>query len=113
MALREGWRLAQLSGDLLAFDDAANSDQPPAGAPASTPSAADLALERLEHEQRVADLATLKPRERRELYLKALGYRYEEIDELTGSSFTAVNRRLAEGRAQLRQLAQDRDTRQP
>jgi hypothetical protein len=38
----------------------------------------------------VADLRTLKARERRELQLHALGYRYSEIAELTGSSYTNV-----------------------
>ena len=66
-------------------------------------------LARVEHTQRVADLRALKPRERRDLYLHALGYRYNEIAQATGSSYTAVDRRLKEGRAQLRRLARERE----
>ncbi|MDQ6806358.1 MAG: hypothetical protein M3065_15655 [Actinomycetota bacterium] len=62
-----------------------------------------------EHRERVADLLALKARERRELYLQGAGYSYREICELTGSSYTAVNRRISEGRAQLRRLAGDGD----
>jgi DNA-directed RNA polymerase specialized sigma24 family protein len=45
----------------------------------------------------------LKPRERRDLLLLAGGHSYQQIAELTGSSYTAVNRRINEGRAHLRQ----------
>jgi DNA-directed RNA polymerase specialized sigma24 family protein len=51
----------------------------------------------------------LKPRERRDPYLHALGYRYNEIAESTGSSYTAINRRLTEGRARLRALERTRN----
>jgi DNA invertase Pin-like site-specific DNA recombinase len=44
----------------------------------------------------------LKPREREALYLKGLGYSYNEIARLTGATYTAVNRRITEGRAALR-----------
>src|SRR5262249_39155473 len=39
-----------------------------------------------------------KPQEVRALWLKAMGNSYEEICELTGWSYTKVNRCLAEGR---------------
>jgi RNA polymerase sigma-70 factor, ECF subfamily len=44
----------------------------------------------------------VKPREREALYLKALGYSYQEIARLTDSTYTAVDRRITEGRAVLR-----------
>jgi RNA polymerase sigma factor (sigma-70 family) len=47
-------------------------------------------------------LATLKPQERRALALLAAGLSYAEIGELTGWSYTKVNRCLAEGRSALR-----------
>jgi DNA-directed RNA polymerase specialized sigma24 family protein len=47
-------------------------------------------------------LHTLRQRERLTLYLQALGYRYAEICELTGFSYTAVNRYITEGRRALR-----------
>ena len=79
--------------------------------PADTADPADRALAREQHAQRVNDVARLKPREREALYLKALGHSYEEIAALTNASYTAVNRRISEGRARLRKLARERDTR--
>ena len=61
------------------------------------------------HAQRLADLATIKPHERQALYLKGLGYRYREIMQITGASYTAVNRRITEGRRSLRKLERDRE----
>jgi DNA-directed RNA polymerase specialized sigma24 family protein len=49
-------------------------------------------------------LAQLKPDERRALSLKALGYSYTEIGELTGWTYTKINRCMAEGNARLREL---------
>jgi RNA polymerase sigma factor (sigma-70 family) len=47
-------------------------------------------------------LENLKPAERKALGLLALGYSYREITEITGWSYTKVNRCIAEGRAALR-----------
>jgi RNA polymerase sigma factor (sigma-70 family) len=52
--------------------------------------------ERVAHS--AAALAELKPQERRALALKAEGYSYAEIQELTGWTHTKVNRCMAEGR---------------
>jgi RNA polymerase sigma factor (sigma-70 family) len=49
-------------------------------------------------------LRHLKPQEIRALQLKAEGYRYHEICELTGWSYTKVNRCLTEGRRALRAM---------
>jgi RNA polymerase sigma factor (sigma-70 family) len=46
-------------------------------------------------------LRHLKPQEVRALQLKAEGYRYQEICEITGWSYTKVNRCLTEGRRAL------------
>ena len=73
----------------------------------------DLAAAHLEHAERVADLAALKPAERTALYLQALGYRYHEIAAITDASYTAVNRRLTEGRARLRRIARERESQPP
>jgi RNA polymerase sigma factor (sigma-70 family) len=60
--------------------------------------------ERAERRDRMRLLAGLKPDERRALVLRACGYSYLEIGELTGWTHTKVNRCLAEGRARLRRL---------
>jgi DNA-directed RNA polymerase specialized sigma24 family protein len=49
-------------------------------------------------------MSQLKPQGRRVVGLLALGYSYREIMELTGSTYTKVNRCSAEGRARLREL---------
>jgi len=58
--------------------------------------------ERAERRERVAisaeALALLKPQERRALALKAEGYSYREIMQITGWTYTKVNRCMAEGR---------------
>jgi DNA-directed RNA polymerase specialized sigma24 family protein len=63
----------------------------------------------LEHAADLHALKTLKLPERQGLFLKALGYRYHEIAQLTGSTCTAVNRRLTEGRRRLRELRHNSD----
>jgi DNA-directed RNA polymerase specialized sigma24 family protein len=47
-------------------------------------------------------IRALKPKEREALYLFGLGYSYDEIAQLTQATYTAVNRRITEGRAALR-----------
>jgi RNA polymerase sigma factor (sigma-70 family) len=62
----------------------------------------------IETGQRREDLRQIKPEDRRALYLKGMGYSYAEIMTLTGATYTAVNRRITEGRAELRRLARQR-----
>ena len=50
-------------------------------------------------------LAALKPAERRALSLIAAGYSYSEVGQITGWTYTKINRCLAEGRARMRELA--------
>jgi DNA-directed RNA polymerase specialized sigma24 family protein len=109
-AIREGWRLSAVSRRELVLGgaEASASDIGLLERGRAHSGADEEALGRIEHCERVADLRTLKSRERRELFLQAIGYRYGEIAALTGSSYTAVNRRLAEGRAQLRRLERER-----
>ena len=49
-----------------------------------------------------SQMAELKRDERRAISLIALGYSYSEIGQITGFTYTKVNRCLAEGRAALR-----------
>jgi RNA polymerase sigma factor (sigma-70 family) len=71
---------------------------------ASAPCPAERAERREDSRRRARLLARLKPDQRRALVLKGQGYSYREICELTGWTYTKVNRCLAEGRARLRQL---------
>ena len=83
-----------------------------ASTPSRPPTARDIAdqvAERIQHAQRRQDLATIKPHDRQALYLKGLGYRYREIMQITGASYTAVNRRITEGRRALRKLEHERE----
>jgi DNA-directed RNA polymerase specialized sigma24 family protein len=61
----------------------------------------EVALARVEHEERLAALRRVKPRDRQALFLKGMGYSYREIMEITDATYTAVNRRITEGRAAL------------
>jgi RNA polymerase sigma factor (sigma-70 family) len=65
---------------------------------------ADLA-ERRERVARTREaLQTLKPQELRALTLLAEGYSYAEIGQITGWSYTKINRCLAEGRSRFRSV---------
>jgi RNA polymerase sigma factor (sigma-70 family) len=52
-------------------------------------------------------LSALKPQEVRALTLKAQGYSYAEIGEMTGWSYTKINRCMAEGRKRFLQVFAD------
>ena len=62
----------------------------------------ERALDAELHATRRERFAALKPREQRDMLLKAAGYRYREIATLTSTTRTAVDRHLREGRARLR-----------
>ena len=63
----------------------------------------------IEMRERIAEAAerlrALKPAERRAVGLQAAGCSYEEIQAITGWTYTKVNRCLTEGRARLRERA--------
>jgi DNA-directed RNA polymerase specialized sigma24 family protein len=96
VAIREGWRLASTARELPAgaFQPLAAGERPAAGVlpdpPGDASDPADQAAGRDDHKRRAAALTGLRPRERRELYLQALGYSYDEIAALTDSTYTAV-----------------------
>jgi RNA polymerase sigma factor (sigma-70 family) len=54
-------------------------------------------------------LGQLKPNEHKALGLLAAGYQYREIMEMTGWTYTKVNRLVAEGRDRLRRLSPKAD----
>jgi DNA-directed RNA polymerase specialized sigma24 family protein len=62
----------------------------------------DVVADRVEQATIRTVLGELHWRERRELLLYAHGLSYEEIAEVTGTSYTAVNRWLARGKKALR-----------
>jgi RNA polymerase sigma factor (sigma-70 family) len=105
VAIREAWhrdaRRETPIGGFQGPDRGHGGDQPEPPAHDDR-SAEDRALDHIEHTERISALATLKPSEREALILHGLGYSYHEIARLTGSTYTAVNRRLSEGRAALR-----------
>jgi DNA-directed RNA polymerase specialized sigma24 family protein len=65
---------------------------------------ADRVADKLVHARRLSDLRTIKAQDRQALYLKALGFRYHEIAALLSITYTAVNRRITEGRRRLREV---------
>jgi RNA polymerase sigma factor (sigma-70 family) len=104
VAVHEAWRLTEIGREQLAGPFLPEIDHPdelpePAGH-AADPLELVIAAE-LHHARRVA-FSCLEARERRELLLHAGGYRYHEIAELTGTSYTAVNRWIAQARTRLR-----------
>ncbi len=106
VAIRETWaqarRARELPAGALSSPDADPGElTEPAGAVGDP---VDAALTRDEHDRRVSALQALKPREREALWLYGLGHSYHEIAALTDSSYTAVNRRITEGRARLRDV---------
>ncbi len=70
--------------------------------PAASP--VERLLLRESSHDRLRALARLKPAERRALILFGQGYSYAEIIQITGWTYTKVNRALSEGRARLRVL---------
>jgi RNA polymerase sigma factor (sigma-70 family) len=86
-------------------DCASQLDVEPGELGASYRLAAELAEVTEETETLLGQLAALKRDERQALGLLALGYSYREICEITGWTYTKVNRCLVEGRTRLRQMA--------
>jgi RNA polymerase sigma factor (sigma-70 family) len=106
---RECWaRLRSGSRELL-IAPSANGDDGYDASLAAIPDPSrgpDQLAELSERTAEVRDaLAQLKPDHRRCLVLKGLGYSYEEISEVTGWTYTKVNRCMVEGRAHLRQVS--------
>ncbi len=69
---------------------------------ADGPCSPELALEAREMLELIAELGA---NQRRALSLRAAGYSYRELCDLTGKTYTWANRHLSEGRAALRRLS--------
>lgn len=105
VAVHEAWRLRSTADEQLAgaFNGMPHDHgEMPEPADTEHRGTEDKALDRIEHIERLQVMQLLKRNEREALYLKGVGYTYQEIMRLTGASYTAVNRRIAEGRAALR-----------
>jgi DNA-binding CsgD family transcriptional regulator len=63
----------------------------------------DLELQ-IEARRALAAVGDLRPRQRRYLALFAAGYTYDEIAELSGATYTNVNKHLTRARAGVREL---------
>jgi DNA-directed RNA polymerase specialized sigma24 family protein len=99
VAIREAWRLASIANEIpvgsLHGTMTGHDEELPEPAHLDDRSAEQRALDHIEHHERLAVLATLKPREREALYLLGLGHSYAEIADLSGVN--RCRRRLPRG----------------
>jgi DNA-directed RNA polymerase specialized sigma24 family protein len=107
VAVHEAWRQgstaeATLAGTFIGTLGVHDEGELPEPADTEHLGTEDKVLDRLEHIERFHAMHALKPAQREALYLKGLGYSYQEIMRLTSASYTAVNRRITEGHAALR-----------
>jgi RNA polymerase sigma factor (sigma-70 family) len=75
--------------------------------PSESPEPTDRAASRERVTRSGEALRALKPQELRALTLKAEGYSYTEIGEITGWTYTKINRCMAEGRKRFLQVFAD------
>lgn len=113
VAIREAWRFARAPrqvpvGTFRGADCEAGELPEPLAADGDP---LTLAIASEEHQRRVRQLRKLKPLERRDLFLLALGYTYVEVSEATSQTVARVNRHVASGRATLRRFGAISDRR--
>lgn len=103
VARHEAWRLTRRSQQEIPSDGRANSGEtdfaPRLGERIADPVSLEL---RLEAREALQALACLPERQRRPMALQLAGYSYREICELTGRSYTNVNKHLGRARIALR-----------
>jgi RNA polymerase sigma factor (sigma-70 family) len=104
----EALALRQSRERLLGYSGCGTAEGTAADPVALIPAAGEGPEEQVERREAIARsreaLRALKPAELRALSLRAEGYSYAEIGELTGFSQTKINRVLAEGRDRFRHL---------
>jgi RNA polymerase sigma factor (sigma-70 family) len=104
----EALALRQSRERLLGYSGGSAAEQAAADPVALIPAPGEGPEEQVERREAIARsreaLRALKPAELRALSLRAEGYSYAEIGELTGFSQTKINRVLAEGRDRFRHL---------
>jgi RNA polymerase sigma factor (sigma-70 family) len=104
---REAWRIRKRASRRreLSFDRLQGADSEQSYLelmPSESPGPAELAIRAENLDERQAMLAQLKSDQRRALGLLAAGFSYREICQITGWTYTKVNRSVAEGRVALR-----------
>jgi RNA polymerase sigma factor (sigma-70 family) len=108
VAVREAWRLSRIQRRQPGLEDAVDPDTVmPMGETweAVIPGPADTERE-LEAKRALVVLAELPEKQRRYLALHIGGFRYEEIMEVTGATYTNVNKHLTRARASVRRARQ-------
>jgi RNA polymerase sigma factor (sigma-70 family) len=106
-AQREAWRLWAERGHVIELrDDIFGSGRREAIEPVQP---RDPLTVRESLRERLAAMAELPEADRRLVALRAEGYQYEEIAELTGGTYTSVNRGLARANAALRDRLTDQE----
>jgi DNA-directed RNA polymerase specialized sigma24 family protein len=94
VAVHEAWRLQERRAQEMPLGPYArpvmHDDDAPEPIDAFAVDVETRAVDRAQHPADVEAFLTLKPRERQALYLKALGYRYTEICELSGAACVAA-----------------------
>jgi RNA polymerase sigma factor (sigma-70 family) len=105
---REAWRIRRRASRRreLSYErplDSSGSETPWVEMlPSDHPEPEELTVRAEALAERQRSFAALKPDQRRALALLAMGFSYREICEITGWTYTKVNRSVAEGRVALR-----------
>ena len=97
VAIHEAYRLAEKGRRDAALEELAEADSMVDGWEALLPAETDLE-EHLEARRALSVLARLPERQRRYLALRVAGYRYDEIADAAGVTYTNVNKHLARAR---------------
>jgi DNA-directed RNA polymerase specialized sigma24 family protein len=110
IAVRQAWKLARAQRREQPAGGLSGADDDRLEPPSTEPDVVDLVAERLARATVRELLGELHWRERRELLLYAHGFSYNEIAQVTGTSYTAVNKWLARGKNALWEARARRDS---
>jgi len=105
VAVHEAYRLARQRRGELSLDAPAGGDEADVLTVGDVVEAPCVVDETLEARRALRALASLQGKPRRYAVLRAAGFSYAEIEQLTGATYTNVNKHLARASSRLRQLA--------